>query len=122
MELATWLICSRRISAHELRIEHRPQSVLAEQFGKLGQPALLVRPEVVVDMPAEVVLAEIQVVFRARADDVIERIDAEAMEKVLRPKVAGALNLEAAVNGMDLDYVLLFSSATTLFGNPGQYN
>jgi len=55
-------------------------------------------------------------------DRLIERIDTEAMEKVLRPKVAGALNLEAAVDGMDLDYVLLFSSATTLFGNPGQYN
>ena len=55
-------------------------------------------------------------------DRLIERVDAEALEKVLRPKVDGAVNLEAAIDGLDLDYVLLFSSATTLFGNPGQYN
>lgn len=55
-------------------------------------------------------------------DRLIERIDSEAIEAVLRPKIAGALNLAAAAVGLELDYVLMFSSATTLFGNPGQYN
>jgi acyl carrier protein len=36
--------------------------------------------------------------------------------------VAGALNLDRLTRGHALDYFLLFSSATTLLGNPGQYN
>jgi NAD(P)-dependent dehydrogenase (short-subunit alcohol dehydrogenase family)/acyl carrier protein len=55
-------------------------------------------------------------------DRLIERIDDEAMERVLRPKALGALNLESAIDGLDLDYLILYSSATTYFGNPGQYN
>ena len=55
-------------------------------------------------------------------DRLIEGIDAAAIESVMQPKVRGALNLERAVVGLDLDYLLLYSSATTLFGNPGQYN
>ncbi|GEP58632.1 type I polyketide synthase [Reyranella soli] len=55
-------------------------------------------------------------------DRLIEGIDAAAMETVMRPKVQGALNLEQAVAGLELDYLLFFSSATTLFGNPGQFN
>ncbi|WP_421998993.1 SDR family NAD(P)-dependent oxidoreductase [Reyranella sp.] len=55
-------------------------------------------------------------------DRLIEGMDAEAIDFVLRPKVQGALHLEAAVRGLDLDYLLLYSSATTLFGNPGQFN
>lgn len=55
-------------------------------------------------------------------DRLIEGMDAAAIETVLRPKVQGALNLEKAAAGLDLDYLLLYSSATTLFGNPGQFN
>jgi NADPH:quinone reductase-like Zn-dependent oxidoreductase/short-subunit dehydrogenase/acyl carrier protein len=55
-------------------------------------------------------------------DRLIEGIDASAIEAVMQPKVRGALNLERAVADLDLDYLLLYSSATTLFGNPGQFN
>jgi len=55
-------------------------------------------------------------------DRLIEGIDAAAIETVMRPKVHGALNLEHAVAGLELDYLLFYSSATTLFGNPGQFN
>jgi acyl transferase domain-containing protein/NADPH:quinone reductase-like Zn-dependent oxidoreductase/acyl carrier protein len=55
-------------------------------------------------------------------DRLIEGMDFDAIESVLRPKVAGALILERAAAKLDLDYLLLYSSATTLFGNPGQYN
>ena len=55
-------------------------------------------------------------------DRLIEGMDQEAIEKVLRPKIAGALHLERLTQGLDLDYLLLYSSATTLFGNPGQFN
>jgi acyl carrier protein len=39
---------------------------------------------------------------------------------VLRPKVKGAENLDIATRGLSLDYFVLFSSVTTLIGNPGQ--
>jgi acyl transferase domain-containing protein/NADPH:quinone reductase-like Zn-dependent oxidoreductase/acyl carrier protein/SAM-dependent methyltransferase len=55
-------------------------------------------------------------------DRLIEGMDRTAIEAVLRPKVSGALNLERTTAGLDLDYLLLYSSATTLFGNPGQFN
>ena len=55
-------------------------------------------------------------------DRLIESMDSEAIGKVLHPKVGGALALEAAAAGLSLDYLLFYSSATTLLGNPGQYN
>jgi acyl carrier protein len=55
-------------------------------------------------------------------DRLIENLDGEAIDSVLAPKVGGALNLQAMSLGLSLDYLLLFSSATTLLGNPGQFN
>ncbi|WP_295390665.1 type I polyketide synthase [uncultured Thiodictyon sp.] len=40
--------------------------------------------------------------------------------RVLAPKVLGALHLDAATRGLPLDFFVLYSSATTLFGSPGQ--
>ena len=39
---------------------------------------------------------------------------------VLAPKIAGAINLARLTQARPLDFFVLFSSATTLFGNPGQ--
>ncbi|MDB5487557.1 MAG: hypothetical protein JWQ58_1272 [Reyranella sp.] len=55
-------------------------------------------------------------------DRLIQGIDRESIETVLRPKASGALHLERVAERLTLDYLLLFSSATTLFGNPGQFN
>jgi len=60
-------------------------------------------------------------------DRLMEAMNWEAIDVVLQPKVAGALHLCAAAadfkeRGTPLDYLLLFSSATTLLGNPGQFN
>ncbi|KAF0137716.1 MAG: beta-ketoacyl synthase [Xanthobacteraceae bacterium] len=55
-------------------------------------------------------------------DRLIDGMDREAIARVLHPKVDGALALEAAAGTLCLDYLLLYSSATTLLGNPGQYN
>ncbi len=55
-------------------------------------------------------------------DRLIDGQDRESIENVLRPKVAGAHNLERLAPRFKLDYLLLYSSATTLFGNPGQFN
>jgi phthiocerol/phenolphthiocerol synthesis type-I polyketide synthase C len=41
---------------------------------------------------------------------------------VLRPKIAGAWNLHRQTLGRELDFFVMYSSATTLFGNEGQGN
>lgn len=46
----------------------------------------------------------------------------ERFERVLRPKVSGAWNLHTLTRNADLDFFVLFSSASSVFGNPGQAN
>ena len=53
-------------------------------------------------------------------DGLIANIDPEALDAVIRPKVIGAQHLDAATRNRALDYFVLFSSATTFIGNPGQ--
>jgi NADPH:quinone reductase-like Zn-dependent oxidoreductase/acyl carrier protein len=55
-------------------------------------------------------------------DGLIRNMDAGQIRRVLAPKVLGALNLHQLTENVKLDYFILFSSATTLFGNPGQGN
>jgi phthiocerol/phenolphthiocerol synthesis type-I polyketide synthase C len=55
-------------------------------------------------------------------DAALSNLDAERFRRVLAPKVAGAENLDLATRGLPLDYFVLFSSVTTLIGNPGQGN
>lgn len=55
-------------------------------------------------------------------DGVLPNLDAERFHRVLGPKVAGAENLDRVLRGEKLDYFVLFSSVTTLIGNPGQAN
>jgi NADPH:quinone reductase-like Zn-dependent oxidoreductase/acyl carrier protein len=55
-------------------------------------------------------------------DGLLANLDRGHFERVLAPKVLGADNLDAVTRGMPLDYFVLFSSATTLMGNPGQAN
>ncbi len=56
-------------------------------------------------------------------DDALGKdLDRARMEAVLRPKVAGAHNLDQLTRHFDLDCFVLFSSATVLIGNPGQSN
>ena len=53
-------------------------------------------------------------------DGLIANLDAAALDAVIRPKVVGAEHLDAATRERQLDYFVLFSSATTFIGNPGQ--
>ncbi|WP_151244913.1 beta-ketoacyl reductase, partial [Bordetella bronchiseptica] len=56
-------------------------------------------------------------------DDALARnTDAARIERVLAPKLLGAQHLDALTAGLALDFFVCFSSATTLFGNPGQSN
>jgi acyl transferase domain-containing protein/NADPH:quinone reductase-like Zn-dependent oxidoreductase/NADP-dependent 3-hydroxy acid dehydrogenase YdfG/acyl carrier protein len=55
-------------------------------------------------------------------DALLSDLNEERFHRVLAPKVQGAENLDAVTYGMKLDYFVLFSSAVTLLGNPGQAN
>lgn len=68
-------------------------------------------------------LGQLKGVIHAAAvieDSLIENLSAEQFERVLRPKVTGALNLHKLTVNQSLDFFVMYSSATTLFGNPGQ--
>ena len=43
-----------------------------------------------------------------------------AVTKVMAPKVSGAWNLHALTLGRSLDFFVLYSSAASLWGSPGQ--
>ena len=53
-------------------------------------------------------------------DGLIRSMDEQQLRSVLEPKGLGAYHLHSLTLGKPLDYFILFSSATTLFGNPGQ--
>jgi len=53
-------------------------------------------------------------------DAILTNLDVERFRNVVDPKVEGAENLDFLTRGLPLDYFVLFSSVTTLMGNPGQ--
>ncbi|SAI05805.1 polyketide synthase [Bordetella ansorpii] len=55
-------------------------------------------------------------------DGLVRSTNAAQIERVLAPKVLGALHLDELTRGMPLDFFVFYSSGTTLFGNPGQAN
>ncbi|MDN7142930.1 SDR family NAD(P)-dependent oxidoreductase [Pseudomonas sp. JQ170] len=55
-------------------------------------------------------------------DSLIRNLEAEQLQRVLEPKAKGAQYLHELTRELALDFFVMFSSATTLFGNPGQAN
>lgn len=55
-------------------------------------------------------------------DGLLQNLDAGRLSRVLAPKVLGAWNLHALTLEDPLDFFLLFSSAASLLGSPGQAN
>ncbi|WP_376767854.1 SDR family NAD(P)-dependent oxidoreductase [Segnochrobactrum spirostomi] len=53
-------------------------------------------------------------------DGLIKSLEPASLRKSLAAKTEGALNLEAATDAQPLDFFVLYSSATTMIGSPGQ--
>ncbi|MEL6930876.1 MAG: type I polyketide synthase, partial [Cyanobacteria bacterium J06600_6] len=55
-------------------------------------------------------------------DGMMVNMDADRMQTVMNPKVSGAWNLHQLTKDIELDFFILFSSAASLLGSPGQTN
>ncbi|WP_413160472.1 SDR family NAD(P)-dependent oxidoreductase [Capilliphycus salinus ALCB114379] len=55
-------------------------------------------------------------------DSVLMQLNSEKFERVMKPKMHGAWNLHQLTKDIPLDYFVLFSSAASLLGSPGQAN
>ncbi len=55
-------------------------------------------------------------------DRLLDDLSAESLAKVFRPKASGALHLHRATADCALDHFVLFSSTSSVIGNPGQIN
>src|SRR5947207_1567470 len=86
---------ARFISQHELRLVNRSQTVFAQQLDECAQTALFIGAQMVVDMPVEIILAEIVIVLGAVADDGIERVEAETFRFAQLPAQPAVLHTAA---------------------------
>ena len=55
-------------------------------------------------------------------DGILQQHSWERFSRVMAPKVRGAWNLHTLTEGLPLDFFVLFSSAASLLGSPGQGN
>ncbi|MEO8268885.1 MAG: type I polyketide synthase, partial [Aureliella sp.] len=55
-------------------------------------------------------------------DKLLADLDDETLQRVLRPKVLGGWNLHQQTQHLPLDYFILFSSLSSVFGHAGQAN
>src|SRR5204863_6132026 len=55
-------------------------------------------------------------------DGTLDSLDAERLDRVMRPKLDAALHLHELTKGLDLSAFVLFSSASGVLGAPGQSN
>jgi acyl transferase domain-containing protein/NAD(P)-dependent dehydrogenase (short-subunit alcohol dehydrogenase family)/acyl carrier protein len=55
-------------------------------------------------------------------DDFVRRMDSERYHRVMAPKMLGAIHLNTVLGSMPLDFMLMFSSVSSLIGNSGQAN
>ncbi|WP_030901083.1 type I polyketide synthase [Streptomyces sp. NRRL S-474] len=105
------------------------QSVLAELWDR-GVSVAVVRGDIAEpDVAAGLVAAAVGEGHTLRGiahcagvlhDRLITDLEPADLDHVLRPKTVGARNLEAAVDGHDLDWWVIYSSAAALIGSPGQ--
>jgi acyl carrier protein len=99
---------------------------------KVGVAVVVAKADVTQESQVAAVLANIRqsmpplrgVIHAAMVldDALLLQLNEERMRKVMAPKVIGAWNLHTQTRADPLDFFVLFSSFTSLIGNPGQAN
>jgi acyl transferase domain-containing protein/NADPH:quinone reductase-like Zn-dependent oxidoreductase/NAD(P)-dependent dehydrogenase (short-subunit alcohol dehydrogenase family)/acyl carrier protein len=77
---------------------------------------------VIADIPSGRRLAGVVHTAGVLDDMMLMDLSAESFRRVARPKVAGGWNLHVLTRELSLDFFVLYSSAATLLGSPGQGN
>jgi len=131
---ADWLVAhgARRLALVTRRgIADAETETMLAAWAARGATASLHACDVTEPAAVEALLAELRaeapirgVVHAAMVldDALLPNLTEERFRKVIDVKVRGAANLDRATRADRLDHFLLFSSATTLIGNPGQGN
>ncbi|MBN3925716.1 type I polyketide synthase [Nostoc sp. NMS4] len=107
-------------------------STAIEAMKKFGAEVVVAQADVTQPQQVETVLADISesmpplrgIIHGAMVldDALVLQLNSERMQKVMAPKMLGAWNLHTQTLNTPLDFFLLFSSFTSLVGNPGQGN
>ncbi|MGA2166084.1 MAG: SDR family NAD(P)-dependent oxidoreductase, partial [Solirubrobacteraceae bacterium] len=119
------LLVSRRGAAAEGAAELRAE--LAEAGARVTVAACDVSDraqlaELLAAVPAEQPLGAVVHAAGVLDDGTIEALDGERLERVLAPKVRGALHLHELTAELHLQAFVLFSSLAGVYGAPGQGN
>ena len=99
------------VNVHALACDVADEAALSKVFARFGKSA---------DADG---IAPLKGIIHAAAvidDALIRHLDAEGIQRVMTPKLEGARLLDHLSAEHALDFFVLYSSATTLFGNPGQ--
>jgi len=102
---------ARGVNVHALACDVADDDALSKVFARFGKSA---------DADG---IAPLKGIIHAAAvidDALIRHLDAERIQRVMTPKLEGARLLDRLSAEHTLDFFVLYSSATTLFGNPGQ--
>ncbi|MBR9799765.1 MAG: SDR family NAD(P)-dependent oxidoreductase, partial [Gammaproteobacteria bacterium] len=102
---------ARGVNVHALACDVADDAALSKVFARFGKSA---------DADG---IAPLKGIIHAAAvidDALIRHLDAERIQRVMTPKLEGARLLDRLSAEHALDFFVLYSSATTLFGNPGQ--
>ncbi|HTA14861.1 MAG TPA: SDR family NAD(P)-dependent oxidoreductase, partial [Solirubrobacteraceae bacterium] len=78
--------------------------------------------ELIDSIPAERALTGVVHAAGVLEDGLLDSISPQRLDRVLSPKVDGAVHLHELTRSMDLSTFVLFSSAAGVFGTPGQAN
>ena len=114
------------------RAPNAEAKALIEQVERLGASVTVIQADVSRRSDMERVLREMEAqlpplrgVIHAAGildDGVLRQLARRRFARVLEPKVAGAWHLHVLTRHLPLDFFVMFSSATSLLGSPGQAN
>lgn len=135
LEIASWMAergaCSLVLSGRSRNPRPEAQAVI-DRLVQNGVRVHIMPADITQEADVKRVLADIDrelpplkgVLHTAMVleDKLLVDLDRETLERVLRPKVLGGWNLHVQTQDRDLDFFVMFSSLSSVFGHAGQAN